>query len=184
LPGNRARLSFSQVRHQARERKPYLLAFEPDSERFELIKEAELEERDLVTEMEEFLTAHPLRTVKEISRSREAEFPGIGANQDAVRAELEANPDRFESLTGDAAKAANRHPTATIWKVTRPFESPESPSDSEVADEEGDLVTPLRRSHQVSSQATPMSPVLTRELESPGPPEHDTGHEPEEGNDE
>jgi hypothetical protein len=49
-----------------------------------------------------------------------------GANVGYVKSTLEQNPDRFESRTGEAAKAVGRHRNATVWGLTRPSESHES----------------------------------------------------------
>jgi hypothetical protein len=84
-------------------------------------------DRDLLAEVEAFLAGHPWRTVKQISASRDAAEPGIGANRDAVRDLLDANPERFESCTGNDAKALGRHPSAVVWRWLGAPEPPESP---------------------------------------------------------
>jgi AAA domain len=114
LGGNRARLSFPKARWASRQRDGYILSFDPAAEAFALVCEG-AEERDLAAEVEVFLERKPLRTVKEIAAPSEASEPGIGAREEAVREVLEGG--RFDSLTGDAARAAGRHPTAVLWKV-------------------------------------------------------------------
>src|SRR5215216_4648754 len=107
---NQARLTFAKVRWQGRERGPYLLDFDPDTETFSFVKEEEGEERDYVVEVEEFLQDKPPKTSREIASA-------IGASRDKVEESLKAHPDRFDSLTGDAAKAAGRRSDAVLWEV-------------------------------------------------------------------
>jgi hypothetical protein len=107
---NQARLSFSKVRWQGRDRKPYLLDFDPEMESFTFVKEEEGEERDYTVEVEEFLAREPPRTVGEIAE-------GIGAGKEKVKAALGRHPDRFDSLTGERAKALGRHANATLWRL-------------------------------------------------------------------
>jgi hypothetical protein len=123
LGGNRARLSFPKARWAGREREPFILEFAPETESFAFICEGP-EERDLAAEVEQFLELHPLRTVKEIAAKPDA---GIGANEAAVRELLRDNPERFDSITGGAAKAAGRQPSAVLWKVIQGSRSPGSP---------------------------------------------------------
>jgi hypothetical protein len=117
--GNQARLSFSKIRWQARERQPYLLDFDPETESFTFVKEEEGEERDYAVEIEELLVEQPHQTVKEIA-------PLISASQGKVKETLEAHADRFEMLTGDSAKAVGRHSNSRVWGVTSPQKSHES----------------------------------------------------------
>jgi hypothetical protein len=149
--GNRARLSFPKVRWSRRgERGAYILRFEPETESFELLEEESTEERDLAAEIEELLQDGVPRTAKEIAGKN-----GIGANVDRVKEEMKARPDRFIPHTGEDAKALGRHATSTVWKVTRPSESPESPDSPGVVSGEGDLVTPPYRESPGSSRVTP-----------------------------
>jgi hypothetical protein len=117
--GNRARLSFAKIRWQARERKPYVLDFDPEAEAFIFVTEQETEERDYVVDAEEFLGGGKLATVKEIAA-------GISASQDAVREALKGNRDRFETLTREATKAAGYHVNANVWRLTLAQKSDES----------------------------------------------------------
>ena len=127
--GDRARLSFPKIRWSRRGTRPALiLAFDPETETFTVAHEEEDVERDYLAEIEARLLEQPWRTPKEIAAPKKD--GGIGANVDTVKRELEANPDRFDSRTGRQAKEVGRSASATVWKVTRPSESPESPSDS------------------------------------------------------
>lgn len=165
--GNRAKLSFPKVRWSRRgERGAYVLSFEPETESFELVHEESTEERDLVAEMEELLAERPHLTPKQIA----SKAGGIGANVDRVKDELKAHPDRFTSRTGAEAKALDRHPSATVWEVTRPQESPESPDSPGVRSAEGDSVTPPYRESPVSSGVTPTLLIADSDSESPESP--------------
>jgi hypothetical protein len=128
LDGNRARLSFPKLRWSRRASRPALiLAFEPDTEGYSIVVE-EQEVRDYATEIERLLLATDRwLTPKEIAAPQGAARPGIGANVDTVKSALAAHPERFEDRTGEAAREVGRHPSATVWQVTRPPESPESP---------------------------------------------------------
>jgi hypothetical protein len=162
--GNRARLSFPKVRWSRRgERGAYVLGFHPETESFELVDVESTEERDRSAPIVELLTERPHLTAKEISSSED----GIGANVDRVRDELKAHPDRFAAHTGDEAKALGRHPSATVWELTRPSESPESPDPSGVSSDGGDLVTPPLRESPVSTGVTPLLPIADSDSESP-----------------
>jgi hypothetical protein len=116
---NQARLTFAKVRWQSRERRPYLLEFDPECESFSLIKEEESEERDYVVELEDFLEAKPPKTSREMADE-------IGASRDKVEEHLRGHPDRFDRLSGDAAKAAGRHPNAVLWCLASP-QKPDEP---------------------------------------------------------
>jgi AAA domain len=116
---NQARLSFSKVRWQARERRPYLLDFDPETESFTFVKEEEGEERDYVVEIEEYLDQQPNQTVPDI-------MAAISASKEKVREALEDHPDRFRRRTGDDAKALGRHPNAVVWCLDSP-QNPDSP---------------------------------------------------------
>ena len=122
---NQARLSFAKVRWQERERRPYILDFDPETDSFTFVKEEEGEERDYVVECEEYLAEHPHRTVKEVCTA-------IQASADKIRETLEAHhPDRFRMRTGEEAKAVDRHPSSKVWEVTSGQKSPESPAFSQ-----------------------------------------------------
>ncbi len=121
---NQARLSFAKVRWQERERRPYILDFDPETDSFTFVKEEEGEERDYAVEIEEYLDEHPHQTVKELC-------PAIGASADKIRETLEAHPDRFRVRTGEEAKAVERHPSSKVWEVTSGEKSPESPGFSQ-----------------------------------------------------
>ncbi len=84
-------------------------------------------DRDLAAEIVVFLTAYPWRTAKEIAAPREAETPGVGANEATVRKLLDADAERFESRTGDDARALGRHPSAILWRCVEGSDSPDSP---------------------------------------------------------
>ena len=118
LDGNRARLSFPKVRWSRRGTRPALiLAFEPESETFERVAEEQPRgERDLLAEIVGLLAKGEWRTVKEIA-AKDGEG-GIGANVDAVKRVMEANPDRFVMRTGDdALKLGRKSPKAEIWQL-------------------------------------------------------------------
>jgi AAA domain len=114
-----ARLSFPKVRWQGRERSPYLLDFDSETETFTFVKEEEGEERDYVAEIEEWLSPNPDMTAQEIADA-------IKASKEKVKPELMAHPDRFESRTGAAAKLVGRHPNATVWRLAS-GEKPDPP---------------------------------------------------------
>ena len=117
---NQARLCFAKVRWQGRERGAYLLDFDPDTETFAFVKEEEGEERDYAVETEEFLRGKAPMTAAEI-------VAGIGAGKGKVEETLNAHPDRFDVLTGAAAKAAGRHPNARLYTLSTRLDSPQSP---------------------------------------------------------
>lgn len=121
---NQARLSFAKVRWQERERRPYILDFDPETDSFTFVKEEEGEERDYAVEIEEYLAEHPHQTVKELC-------PAIQASADKIRETVEAHPDRFRMRTGEEAKAVDRHPSSKVWEVTWGEKSPESPGFSQ-----------------------------------------------------
>ena len=158
LPGNRARLSFPKLRWGRRSGFAFILAFDSEAESFKFIGEDVGEERDYAEEIDELLSGRrEWLTAKEIAASRDEESPGIGAAVDKVKAELEVgNPICSVLRTREAAKAVGRHPSSTIWQVTRSAKSPESPSDPQ-----GDLMEaatpdlPYRESG-APSQVTPL----------------------------
>jgi AAA domain-containing protein len=81
-------------------------------------------ERDLRAEVIGYLDERQPATVKEIAA---AAPDGIGANDSAVKTIVEAEPDVFELLTGDAAKLLGRHRTARVWKLHRGSNAPDAP---------------------------------------------------------
>ena len=116
---NQARLTFAKVRWQGRERNPYILDFDPETETFSFVKEEEGEERDYAVEVEEFLEGKPPVTAREIKDA-------IGASREKVEEALQAHPDRFDRLTGEAARAAGRRANAVLWVLASP-QKPEEP---------------------------------------------------------
>jgi len=66
------------------------------------------------------------RTAKQIAAR--VDEGGIGAGEKTVRDLLNAHPERFESRTGEDAKAVGRHPSATVWQVRSALSAPDSPS--------------------------------------------------------
>jgi AAA domain len=116
---NQARLSFAKVRWQARERGSYLLDFDPETESFTFVKEEEGEERDYAIEIEDHLTGRAPETAREIATE-------IGASREKVEEALEAHPDRFDLLTGDAARAAGRRSNSKLWELASP-QKPDKP---------------------------------------------------------
>jgi archaellum biogenesis ATPase FlaH len=112
-----------------------------DGEGFEL----EADDRDLTSEITALLSDGRWRTVNEIRAKKEADAPGVGANGGAVRDALNGDPERFETCTGDAAKALGRPKTTVLWRlrgVTRAAESPESEHDFQGGGHGTDSVTP------------------------------------------
>lgn len=124
LEGNRSRLSFPKIRWSHRGTRPALiLAFEPESGSFTVAHEEQSGERGYTTEIEELLEDGEWRTAKEISAKQDSPNPGIGANVDRIKTELENHPDVFVSRSGkDVGRSAN----ATVWSLTRASESLES----------------------------------------------------------
>ena len=82
-------------------------------------------DRDLPAEVKMFLAEHPLRTVREIAASQDADPPGVGANRDAIKAIVEGSPEEFDYVTGDDATAAGRRSTAILWRWLSAPEPPE-----------------------------------------------------------
>jgi len=124
LDGNRGRLPFPKIRwSRLGTRKALILGFDPES--FSVVAEEEDEERDYAAEIEELLADGTWRITKEIAAPKKD--GGIGANVDTIKRELEAQPDRFQSCSGEEAKQLGRDPKATLWQCrTRPSESDES----------------------------------------------------------
>jgi AAA domain len=117
---NTARLVFAKVRWQGRERNAYILDFDPEAEGFTFVKEEEGEERDHAVESEEYLRENPLQTSREIGKA-------IGASREKVEESMRAHPDRFDWVTGEAAKAAGRKPNAVLW-VLASAQKPAAPA--------------------------------------------------------
>ena len=164
--GNVARLSFAKVRYSRRgERGTYLLAFDPESESYELVKEEATEERDLLTEIEEWLSANPHKTNREIAAP--TKDGGIGANAEKVKQVLEAHPERFRSLTGEEAKALGRKANATVWEVSRRPETVETVASQEGSEGATDLLTPPYRESVVRTRASSPAPVVRSAPETP-----------------
>ena len=82
---DQARLTFAKVRWQGRERNPYLLDFDPETEAFTFVKEEEGEERDYAVEVEEVLSGKTPMTSTEIAKE-------IGASRDKVEEILRSTP--------------------------------------------------------------------------------------------
>ena len=124
LDGNRSRLSFPKIRWSHRGTRPALiLAFDPETGSFTVAHEEHDGERDYLAEIEDLLVDGEWRTAKEISAKQDGPNPGIGANVDRVKTELENHPDQFVSRSGkDVGRSAN----ATVWSLTRASESVES----------------------------------------------------------
>jgi hypothetical protein len=127
LADDRTLIRYPKLRWAKRGRRPSTLhAFNPDTEAFSYLGEVSEDERNHLAEIVELFADGEWRTAKEISAP--ADGDGIGANIDVIKKVLKANPDTFESRTGAGAKALGRSSTATLWQVTQPPESPESPS--------------------------------------------------------
>lgn len=68
------------------------------------------DERDLLTEIKEWLTDHPPSLASEIAA-------GIGAREVDVRAILQGNGKCFSLRTGQEAKELGRSPTGHLWEL-------------------------------------------------------------------
>jgi hypothetical protein len=113
LAGERARLGFPKIRFSRRgTRAASILGFDPETEGFSVVGTETDEERDYVLEITELLSDGKWRTVKEIASKKEG---GIGAGETPVREALAEMPERFESRTGEDAKAVGRHSNSTVW---------------------------------------------------------------------
>ena len=136
-----------------------------DGEGFEVIEE---EERDLLQEITDHLRETPYRSAREIAAPEQA--GGIGANRDAVKWVLEHNQDIFLSRTKEAAKAVNRHPSATVWEVAQApshLEPPGFPGGG--GGEGGSGGSPLRGAtqHRATTPSLPGVAQLPTHPESP-----------------
>ncbi len=86
-------------------------------------------DRDLREEVLTYLRQHPHSTAKEVAAPLEpddASGPGIGANEKRIRDVLETEPNVFELVTGEAAKALGRRIDSKLWKVSQGPDSPDS----------------------------------------------------------
>lgn len=118
----KTRLTVQKARWSSTWHKEMLELGWTDGEGFEVL---EAPERDLKTEIKEWLLANPHSTPKEIATKKRITGPdgttttiaGIQANEHAVRDELEANQDVFRCRTGEEAKEVERHPSANVWEV-------------------------------------------------------------------
>lgn len=141
-----------------------------DGEGFEVVEE---EERHLETEIVRLLTERPHLTAKEIAAPEQA--GGIAAAVDTVKGVLEAHPERFESRTGEAAKAVGRHPSAKVWglvqEVTSLSSHLKSPDLPGGGDGQGDLLTPPYRESASPESPPPPAVEVTQPAKSPGRPE-------------
>ena len=118
-------LTFQKARWSSEWHKQTLKLEWTDGEGFEPIEE---EERDLLAEISEWLTARPEHrhsTVKEIANRKEMDSPGgdvkvfegIGAREDEVRAVLVDHQNVFHQRTGEEAKAVGRSASAKVWDL-------------------------------------------------------------------
>lgn len=152
LTGNRARLGFHKLRWGRRDGFTYLLGYDPEAEALELLGEDGDEERDYAAEIEELLRSggewkgSRWPTWREIAAKEKQ--GGIGANKDIVREVLEANPQRFISRTGDAAKEVGRSSRATVWQLAQGSEPVEP-----VGGSQGDLATGLDSGSALKGQS-------------------------------
>lgn len=83
-------------------------------------------DRDYLAEVCALLSDGNWRTVKELAAR--VDKGGIGASEKTIRELLNAHPERFESRTGEDAKAVGRHLSATVWQVRSALNAPDSPS--------------------------------------------------------
>lgn len=100
-------LTFQKARWSSRWHKRGVELGWIDGEGFEVIGG---DKRDLLAEVEAWLPNHPPSTAAQIAH-------GIEAREVDVKAVVEGDSKRFRLLTGDAAKALDRHPTARLWEV-------------------------------------------------------------------
>jgi hypothetical protein len=116
LADTRSRLSFSKVRWSAVANRPaYILSFDSDTESFSVAgREKEDEIRDLVAEITALFRDGRWRTITEIRASRQANPPGIGANQVFVQEALDSHPDLFVKSPG---KDVGRNPRAVCYQL-------------------------------------------------------------------
>jgi hypothetical protein len=88
-------------------------------------------DRDYLAEIVELLSDGAWRTAKEIGApvepKRPIDKPGIGAGENTVKGILNEHQDRFESRTGDDAKAVGRSSTAIVWQVRSGSNAPDAP---------------------------------------------------------
>lgn len=115
LKGDRARIVWAKVRW-GRDRPPWILSFDPETEEFAFLAEQHgVDERDLFGDVVAWLSDHEWSTASEIGAPKKN--GGVGGGASAVNEVLRANPDTFESRTGDGAKALGRKANATVWRL-------------------------------------------------------------------
>ena len=122
------------------------------------------EPRSLIDEVVALLSDGEWRTARQIAAPEEK--AGIGANVDSVKAPLDEHPERFESRTGEAARALRRNPNAVLWSVTRASESGESHTDFLGGGPGSDSLTPPLRESEAPRHPRPQTPGLTQTPES------------------
>jgi hypothetical protein len=98
--------------------------------------------------------------VKEIAAPREG--GGIGANEKIVKGVLEEHPDRFEHLTGEAAKAAGRRPQAHVWKLRRAPDAVDAVSSPGESVERNCVTASPLRDAVTQQRRTPAAPKRTQ----------------------
>jgi hypothetical protein len=131
----------------------------------EFLKALRPDTRDLGAEVEALLAERGWLTASEIANPKEK--GGIGANRDSVLDELEAEPERFISRTGEAAKEVGRHPSATVWNLAQASEQPEQPSLSQGASLGKVAPCSGSKSKVHPEQATRSQPELAQSPEQP-----------------
>ncbi len=97
-------------------------------------------DRNYLAELEALLADGAWRTVKQMSAPEDE--GGIGAGEKAIKAVLDANAERFESRTGEEAKAVGRHPSATVWQVRSGSNAPDAPCAFSGGAEDGAAAAP------------------------------------------
>jgi len=120
----KTKLHFQKVRWSSQWHKETLELSWANGESFEPVEEVE---RDLHSEVVQWLLLNPHSTPEEIATRKRVKDPetgkvvktvsGIGANEHAVKELLEHCLDTFRERTGEEAKALGRHPTAHLWEV-------------------------------------------------------------------
>jgi AAA domain len=115
LPGNKARLHFRKVRWGKRDGFTYRLDFDPETEAFTFEGEGTSEVRDLIAEIQDYLSSRGPSTAKEVAAPVEGRPAGIGARYGDVKAALEENEGRFRLLNAEEKEALSRHPSAHVW---------------------------------------------------------------------
>ncbi len=142
LADDRSRVRFPKLRWAKRGRRAtILLAFDADTEAFSYLGEEGDEERDYLGEVIDLLSDGTPRTVKEITAKKDADEPGIGADETAIKKLLEAHPETFVLATGNEAKALGRSSSAHLYLLSPEVRSgqnaPNAPGAFPGEDEEG-----------------------------------------------